>query len=118
VTVRLTNNAPASGLPHYVTSRSDLHSYPTKPGDNRLLVGYYATDGAQMSSVTVDGRPATASPGADLGHPVFTVDLELPRGTTRTVVFHLTEPGTAGPPLVLRQPLVRPLHVAIHDAHC
>jgi hypothetical protein len=49
---------------------------------------------------------------------VFTVDLELPRGTTRTVVFHLTEPGTAGPPLVLRQPLVRPLHVAIHDAHC
>jgi hypothetical protein len=118
VTIRLTNNAPASGLSEYVTSRSDRHSYPTKPGDNRLEVGYYATSGAQMTAVVVDGKPGTANVGSDLGHPVYTVDLELPRGTTRTIVLHLREPAGSGRPLVLRQPLVRPLHVKIDDAHC
>ncbi len=118
VTVTLTNNAPASGLPSDVIARSDRHSYPVRPGDNRLVVGYYATRGAQLSSVTVDGSPATAGVGAERGHPVFTVDLELPRAQSRTIVLHLLEPGTAGPPLVLRQPLVRPLHVTVEDASC
>jgi hypothetical protein len=106
VTITLTNNAPASGLSPYVTGRSDRRSYPVKPGDNRLEVGYFATDGALMNSVTVGGRPATAAIGAERGHPVYTVDLELPRGTSRTIVLHLTEPAGTGKPIVLRQPLV------------
>jgi hypothetical protein len=118
VTVRLANTAPASGLSHYVTSRSDRRAYHTEPGDNRLLVSYYATRGAQLSGVEVDGVPGTASAGADLGHPVYTVDLELPRGTTRTIVLQLREPAGAAPPYVLRQPLVRPLHVSLDDARC
>jgi len=118
VTVALTNNAPASGLSSYVTARSDRHSFPVKPGDNRLEVSYYATSGAAMTAVDVNGQPSTASIAADLGHPVFTVDLELPRGTTRTITFHLTEPAGRGSPLVLRQPLVRPLHVTLDDARC
>ena len=32
VSITLTNNAPARGLPPYVTSRGDRHSYPVKPG--------------------------------------------------------------------------------------
>jgi hypothetical protein len=44
--------------------------------------------------------------------------VEVPRGATRTVVLRLAEPGTTGPPVVLRQPLVRPLQVELDDARC
>jgi hypothetical protein len=118
VTITLTNNAPASGLPPYVTNRSDSHPYPVKPGDNRLDVSYLATQGALMEGVTVAGRPDTASIGAERGHPVYTVDLELPRGTSRTIVLTLSEPAGTGAPIVLRQPLVRPLDVTVNDAVC
>ncbi|SHG29389.1 Protein of unknown function [Jatrophihabitans endophyticus] len=117
-TVTLRNDAPARGLSSYVTSRSDRHGPGVRPGDQRLLVSYYATQGAQLSSVTVDGKPATASAGHDLGHSVYTVDLELPRGTTRTVVLHLDEPRGAGAPVVLRQPGVRPLQVDVAAPDC
>jgi hypothetical protein len=118
VTVKLTNNAPASGLSPYVTARSDDHGYPIKPGDNRLAVSYFATQGAEMDAVTVAGKPGTSSIGVERGHPVFTVDVELPRGTSRTIVMHLTEPAGTGSPIVLRQPLVRPFHVKLLDTHC
>ncbi len=118
VTIKLSNNAPAIGLPPYVTLRSDSRSYPVKRGDNRLEVGYFATRGATMSGVTVDRHPATAGIGSERGHPVYTVDLELPRGTSRTVVLRLNEPSGPGEPTVLRQPLVRPLHVVLRDARC
>jgi hypothetical protein len=118
VTITLTNNAPASGLPAYVTIRGDSHAYPIKPGDNRLDVSYFATQGALMESVTVGGKPDTASIGAERGHPVYTVDLEVPRGTSRTIVLHLIEPAGTGSPIVLHQPLVRPLQVSLRDAIC
>ncbi len=118
VTITLTNNAPASGLSTYVTVRSDARSYPVKPGDNRLAVSYFATQGALMHSITVNGRPGTGRIGAERGHPVYTVDVELPRGTSRTVVLQLTEPAGAAAPTVLRQPLVRPLTVTLKDAAC
>jgi hypothetical protein len=118
VTITLTNNAPAVGLSPYVTGRSDTRSYPIKPGDNRLEVSYLATQGALMKGVTIAGRPGTASIGALHGHPVYTIDLELPRGTSRTIVLHLSEPTGTGAPIVLRQPLVRPLSVTLKDAVC
>jgi hypothetical protein len=46
------------------------------------------------------------------------IDVELPRGTSRTVVLHLSEPTSAATPIVLRQPLVRPLQVTLKDAVC
>jgi hypothetical protein len=118
VTITLTNNAPASGLPRYVTSRNDTHSYPVKTGDNRLIVSYFATQGALLNDITVAGRPGIGRMGAELGHPAYIVDVELPRGTSRTIVIHLKEPAGTGPPIVLRQPLVRPLHVTLDDAAC
>ena len=118
VTVTLTNNAPTTGLSYYVTHRGDAHSYPVKPGDNRLLVAYSATTGALMNSVTVDGTPATATAGVERGHPVYTVDLELPRGATRTIRLSLSEPAAAGAIVLLRQPLVRPLSVVVSDSDC
>jgi hypothetical protein len=49
---------------------------------------------------------------------VYTVNLELPRGTTRTIVLQLSEPAGMTLPIVLRQPLVRPLKVTLHAASC
>jgi hypothetical protein len=45
VAIKLTNNAPASGLSPYVMARVDTGSYPVKAGDNRLEVSYFATHG-------------------------------------------------------------------------
>ena len=49
---------------------------------------------------------------------MYTVDLELPRGTSSTIALHLLEPPAADAPIVLAQPLVRPLQVVLHDAVC
>jgi hypothetical protein len=118
VTITLTNNAPASGLPPYVTGRTDSRSYRVKTGDSRLAVSYFATQGAVMHSITVAGRPARGRIGAELGHPVYNVDMEVPRGASRTIVLQLSEPAGADKPIVLRQPLVRPLNVTLKDAVC
>jgi hypothetical protein len=118
VTITLTNNAPDSGLSPYVTGREDIHSYPVKPGDNRLIVSYFATQGALLNDITVAGGPAVGRMGTQLGHPVYTMDVELPRGPSRTIVIHLSEPAGTGAPILLRQPLVRPLHVTLKDTVC
>ena len=118
VTITLTNNAPASGLPPYVTGRNDSHSYPVKTGDNRLAVSYFATQGTLMNKITVNGRTGRGRIGTERGHPVYSIDVELPQGTSRTIVLQLSEPAGKGTPIVLRQPLVRPLHVTIKDTVC
>jgi hypothetical protein len=101
-----------------VTTRADTRSHPVKPADNRLAVSYFATQGSLLESATVAGRPGTGRSGTELGHPVYTIDVELPRGTSRTIVLHLSEPAGASTPIVPRQPLVRPLHVTLKDAVC
>jgi hypothetical protein len=118
VTITLTNNAPASGLSPYVTGRHDSHTYPIKLGDSRLMVSYFATQGALLNDVTVADQPGRGRAGAELGHPVYALDVEVPRGTSRTIVLHLTEPAGTGAPTVLRQPLVRPLHITLNDTVC
>jgi hypothetical protein len=116
--ITLTNNAPATDLPPYVTGRSDIGSYPVKVGDNRLQVSYFETPGAAMDSLTVARSARHGRIGAENGHPVYTMDVELPPGTSRTVVLHVIEPAGTGTPIVLRQPLVRPLQVTLKDAVC
>lgn len=117
VTIRLTNSAPP-GLPVYVVPRNDKPPYPTKPGDNRLGVYYYATAGAFRASTELDGKIAQVAQGTEQGHPVYGVDVEMPRGATRTLVFHMQEPEGTGTPVVLRQPLVRPVAVSVRTQSC
>lgn len=117
-TIRLTNTVPASVTSPYVVGRSDLRPYRVAPGDNRLAVYYAATRGANLTRASIDGKPVFVARGTERGRPVFVADVELPRGATRTVLLELVEPGTAGPPAVLRQPLVRPLASSIRDAAC
>lgn len=118
VTVTLTNNAPASGLPDYVTNRSDDPPYPVKPGDNKLIVTVYATAGATIDAATLDGQPLGVFGSALLSHPMWTSNIEVPRGTSRTLTYQLTEPPGAGPLYVLRQPLVRPLQETVDVEPC
>ncbi|MGW5463793.1 DUF4012 domain-containing protein [Streptomyces sp. NPDC003996] len=116
VTITLTNRAPASGLPEYVTQRVDAPPYRTQPGDNRLLVTYYAGMGASLTGATLDGRPVTVDTGTERGHPAYTLDLELPRQSSRTLVLHLDEPGADSAPTILRQALVTPLTATVRRA--
>jgi hypothetical protein len=118
VTIKLTNNAPASGLPPYVASRLDNPPPGAVPGDNHALVDLYATAGAQLESVTQNGRRSTASVEQDVGHPIFRFDLELPRGTTQTIAVHLREPAGVGAPQIWRQPGVAPLQVQVYNQPC
>lgn len=117
VTVTLTNTAPA-GLNNYVASRSDRRDYEIEQGDHRVVIWYAATTGAQLKSVTLDGKTVGAAVGYERGHPVFQVDVELPRGKPRTAVLNLSEPRSANKPIVLEQPLVRPLSAEVRDRSC
>ncbi|TKA11613.1 DUF4012 domain-containing protein [Actinacidiphila oryziradicis] len=113
VTATLTNRAPASGLPTYVTQRVDRPPYATRPGDNRLLVSYFASTGAVFTRATLDGRTALLNSATERGHPVFTLDMELPAQSARTLKLYLVEPPATPAPVVLRQPLVRPLQSTV-----
>ena len=117
VTVRLTNAAPA-GLPAYVEERNDHPSFKTEPGDNLEFLSYYATHDAILDSIRLDGKTQPISANFERGHPLFGLDIELPRGQTRTLTLQLSEPAGTDPPIVLRQPLVRPLHVRVEDQTC
>jgi hypothetical protein len=118
VTIKLTNAAPASGLPAYVVTRLDNAPPGAKPGDYRALVDLYATPGAQLQSVTLNGQPSTASVEHDVGHPIFRFDLELPRGQTTTIAVHLREPAGVGLPQIWSQPGVTPLQVQVYNQPC
>jgi len=118
VTLTLMNHAPRSGLSAYVTGRNDHPPYTTKPGDNRLLVSYYATEGATLESATLNGRSKAVFPQRENGHPVYEFDVELPRGVPQALRLSLTEPAGIGDPWILRQPLVRPLETSILDQRC
>jgi len=113
VTVALTNRAPTAALPAYVTQLVDAPDYPTRPGDNRLLVSYFATSGASLVGATLDGRTVLLQPGLERGHPTYTLDLELPARSTRTLVLRLLEPPSDRSPTLLRQPLAGPLRATV-----
>ena len=116
VTLTVTNSAP-TGLSKYVLGDTGKPGFPQTPGDNQLLISYYATQGAQLTGVLVDNDQSAAQPGLELGHPVYTVNLLVPRGTTQTVVLSLTEPGT-GTPIVRLQPMVNPMTAKTSAEHC
>jgi hypothetical protein len=118
VTIKLTNNAPATGLPDDVVSRSDKHAYPVRRGDNRLDVSYYATSNAALVDATLNRVRTDFESGQEQQHPVFRFDVEVPRGQTSTLVLHLQEPPSKLAPVVLRQPLVRPLTVVVKPMTC
>lgn len=84
-----------------------------RASDNKVLRNYYATAGAQSTSVSVDGNSIIVAPGTEKGLIVLTVLLELPRSSMRTVVVHPVEPAAYGPVQFLDQPSVTSLKLAV-----
>lgn len=117
VRVTLANDAPTTGLPEYVDGRLDRD--PTgPPGTSRSLVTLYATQGAQLRGVTLDGVSQSARVGAERGHPAFTVDVQAPPGSAAVLTFELVEPTTEGAAVVPVQPLVAPVTVRVRAPEC
>ncbi|HET6876268.1 MAG TPA: DUF4012 domain-containing protein [Jatrophihabitans sp.] len=112
VTVKLSNAAP-DGLPPYVLGNSE------PPGEEMLDVGLYATRGAHLKSLDLNGRQWFNRPGTEQGHPVYLAEfVPVPRGKTTTVVFHLTEPAGKGPVQIREQPMINPMTTTVEDDGC
>ncbi|MHA3702230.1 DUF4012 domain-containing protein [Jatrophihabitans sp. YIM 134969] len=120
VTIKLTNNAPTSGLPPYVTDRIGAINQPTDlvVGQNRTVVNWVATKGALLTGATLDGRTSGAGLFDEEGHPSFQMILEIKPGQTRTWVLTLQEPAGDQPMTVVRQPGVLPLQVDVDARVC
>ncbi len=112
VTITVKNESP-TGLSKYVLGLTGKPGFPQNPGDNKLLVSYYGTSGGQLAGVELNNDQSTAQSGLERGHPVFTVILPIPRGTTQVITFSLIESGS-GTPILRLQPMVNPMtaHVA------
>jgi hypothetical protein len=91
--VLISNNAPKSGLPKYVTPRSDL--FPGQKlvlGSNRTLLSVYAPTDSTIDFFTLDGEPVNASQGYDHNHPVWVFDLSTLPGRSYNLVANWVEP--------------------------
>jgi hypothetical protein len=126
VSVTLRNGAPTSGLPQYVTVRSDQPGFPVVTGQNRIELQVMVTKGSKLLSSTLDGEVLSAQPPAGQlpatlpdgsattflhaaqvgGRPAYWLDLELKPGASRTMALQLSEPPSTQPPLLPVQPLV------------
>ncbi|WP_231569426.1 DUF4012 domain-containing protein [Prescottella defluvii] len=117
VTVALGNDTPDAVLPDYVAGMVDNNT-GAEAGTARMLVSLYGTQGATLKRASGDNGSLFALAGREQGRPVYTVDIQIPRGQTRTVTFELTEPTAAGPATVPVQPLVAPVTVTTDVPVC
>lgn len=114
----ITNDAPRSGLPAYVTHRADHPPADAVPGDDHVIIGYYYTGGAKVESVEVNGRPYRSLFSSDDGAGLLQLDLELKIGVRTTVTVKTAEPPATAPVDIVSQPLARPLHVVSTGTAC
>jgi hypothetical protein len=110
VSFTLTNKAPASGLPIYVTTRSDHRVVPV--GQTRVFADLYLAHGAVMETWSMGGHKIPARLSLERGHSVVEFDIEIPPGQSRTVTATVTEPPSTAKVLIPVQPLVHPLVVS------
>jgi len=90
-TLRLgvTNDAPATGAPAYVTG-----GQVSQPGESRVWVSVYSP--LNLDAVTVDGRPTLWEGERELRRNVYSGFLAIAPGATAEVELHLTgivDPG-------------------------
>ena len=118
-TLILTNNAPRSGLPDYVTFRSDkTKPRDAQPGDDHVIVAYYYTAGARATSVQVNGHSRAVVSSTENGLGVVVLDLELKIGVRNTISITTTEPEATEPVDIIAQPLARPMQVVSTGTVC
>ncbi|MER6410482.1 DUF4012 domain-containing protein [Streptomyces humidus] len=118
VRIKLTNAAPAAGLPALVTLRSDDPGHPHPPGSTQVWLSLYASSGARFTGATLDGRQLLLSSAEERGHPVLGAQVELLPGRSREVDVRLLEPASERSPVVPVQPLARPQHTKVFVRPC
>lgn len=111
VTVVLTNDAPASGLPDAIIGNND-QGFPF--GTNAMQLQLYSPLG--FRNAAIDGEPVGVELGQEFGWPQVGVSLQIPPGEARTVRFDLAgslDLSEGYRLLIDTQPLVRPDTVAL-----
>ena len=112
-TVRLTNEAPTSGVPTHVIgpNRGDL-----KAGENSTLLSTYCATDCLLRDARRDGEEALVTPEYELEHPVFSSLVHLPSGESTQLAYDWTldrgwSGGDTGGSYTLifhNQPTIRP----------
>ena len=109
VNVKLTNTVPNEPLPDYVAAAPGLSPellIEVPRGTNITSVRLFATQGAELSSVILNGERVPAIVNTELGHPVFEAQVIIPPGQSADVSFQMSEPTVPGKPRAPSQPLV------------
>ena len=138
VTVTLTNSAPSTPLPPYVTIRADRPAPPVPVGQNRVSVQVLLTRGARVMEAALDrqglrlasppGEPPktlqgsvsgeSLDAGEQAGRPSYGLELELPVGIPRVLTLKVEEPPTSLAPVLPVQSLARPPQVTSEVSAC
>lgn len=109
VVAEITNNAPAQDYPVYVAGRQNESTrFGGPPGTNRSVVQLYATQGATLENVTLNGNPVFLVTASERGHPFFYTPIVTEPGQTNVLEFDLIEPTAPGEPQAPVQPQVQP----------
>lgn len=121
VTIRLSNEAPKTGLPDYVAAapgiRPDIPLDVPK-GAMVTSVRLLATKGATLVSALVDGQQVPVFSGTERGHPTFEVQLGIPPGQSGSLSFRLSEPTSPGAARVPVQPLIDTIKPKVSVPQC
>jgi hypothetical protein len=117
-TFTVRNGAPRTGLPAYVTTRADKPPAGYRPGDERLIITYYAARAAQITSVTIDNTPITVATTPEGDLVSASVDVEIPAGATRTIDVTVVGPTATSDVQILQQPGVNPMSVRVDQPTC
>jgi len=96
VTTTLTNDAPRSGLPFYVTNAPGLAGPGSLPGDQRLLVSAYGHGSVESARIGSGSLPVIMSRETDLD--VATALVQIPAGSSREVTFVFRTKSDGKPP--------------------
>ncbi len=116
VTATLTNNVTPDGLTPYVAS---TFQQGVPYGTNESIVYLYGTQGAKITSMSVDGVSAfPVQGGTELGHPVKAAYVTVDPGDSSTVTWELEEPSVPGKATVPMQPLVDTPDITVDVPQC
>ncbi|MCB0915735.1 MAG: DUF4012 domain-containing protein [Actinobacteria bacterium] len=114
----LNNVPPIDQGPRYIYGRGDTSAPDADPLSNRTLVYLHMPIGSGVTAVRVNGEPTTAIFGAELGHPVALLDLELPAGAPVVVELDVVEPLSDAEPVVPVQPMIQPQETVVEWSGC
>jgi hypothetical protein len=122
ISVKLTNNAPRTGLPPYVRLRGDLNGGRSLVVEqvprNVDLVWVHASGGSALLKASLDGKPVLVSSGVESGKAVYGVRVNLDPGVPRTLTLKVQEPVLPGPVLTQVQPMARPQRTVVDAPAC